>query len=61
MLCNSVLTPSQIVGINPETVTNTASTDFPGHWPGEDHAWNTDKFREVQPVQAQLYSLLTSC
>ncbi|KAK2774859.1 DNA-directed RNA polymerase core subunit rpc40 [Onygenales sp. PD_12] len=35
----------KIIGINPETVTNIAATDFPGHWPGEDHAWSIDKFR----------------
>lgn len=32
------------VGINDETVTNITSTDFPGHYPGEDAAWNIDKF-----------------
>lgn len=25
---------------------NQASTDFPGHWPGEDHEWDIDYFRE---------------
>ncbi|KAF9883284.1 DNA-directed RNA polymerase core subunit rpc40 [Aspergillus nanangensis] len=33
-----------IVDINPETVSNIPSTDFPGHWPGESHEWSLDKF-----------------
>lgn len=37
----------QIIGINAETVTNIPSTDFPGHWPGESHAWALDQFRRV--------------
>ena len=37
----------QIVGINAETVTNVTSTDFPGHYPGEDHSWNLQNFRKV--------------
>ncbi|KKY24919.1 putative dna-directed rna polymerase i and iii subunit [Phaeomoniella chlamydospora] len=41
----------RIVGINPETVTNTASTDFPGHWPGEDYAWDLEKFKENLKIQ----------
>lgn len=36
---------AQIVGINAETITNVTSTDFPGHYPGEDHAWDIDVFR----------------
>ncbi|KAF2132504.1 DNA-directed RNA polymeras-like proteines I and III subunit RPAC1 [Dothidotthia symphoricarpi CBS 119687] len=32
--------------IGPETVGNQASTDFPGHWPGENHEWDLDLFKE---------------
>ncbi|KAI2904045.1 hypothetical protein CBS63078_5680 [Aspergillus niger] len=46
------LVPSQeeldrrrIVDINPETVSNIPSTDFPGHWPGESHEWSLAKFK----------------
>ena len=39
------------VGINPETVTNITSTDFPGHHPGEDAAWSIDKFAQGLTVQ----------
>ncbi|WEW58860.1 DNA-directed RNA polymerase core subunit rpc40 [Emydomyces testavorans] len=35
----------KIIGINPETVTHISATDFPGHWPGENHAWSINKFR----------------
>ena len=41
----------KIVGINAETVTDVASTDFPGHWPGEDMAWDAAKFRKSFSVQ----------
>lgn len=37
----------QIVGVNAETVTNVTSTDFPGHYPGEDHAWDLNQFENV--------------
>ncbi|EKD19209.1 uncharacterized protein L3040_009351 [Drepanopeziza brunnea f. sp. 'multigermtubi'] len=36
----------RIVGINSETVTDITSTDFPGHYPGEDHSWDVKKFRK---------------
>ncbi|OCK84701.1 putative DNA-directed RNA polymerase I and III subunit Rpc40 [Lepidopterella palustris CBS 459.81] len=41
----------KIVGINAETVTNVTSTDFPGHWPGEDHSWDLEFFRSSFKVQ----------
>lgn len=41
----------KIVNINAETVTNITSTDFPGHHPGEDHAWSLSKFRKGLSVQ----------
>ncbi|KAI5279734.1 DNA-directed RNA polymerase core subunit rpc40, partial [Ascosphaera aggregata] len=37
----------KIVDINKETVTNIAATDFPGHWPGESHEWNIQKFKDA--------------
>ncbi|TVY20628.1 DNA-directed RNA polymerases I and III subunit RPAC1 [Lachnellula arida] len=33
--------------INAETVTNVTSTDFPGHWPGEDNSWSLPSFRKT--------------
>ena len=41
----------KVVGINSETVTNIYSTDFPGHHPGEDHAWSIRKFSQGLSVQ----------
>ncbi|KAK1829823.1 DNA-directed RNA polymerase [Podospora conica] len=35
----------KIISVNPENVSNVTATDFPGHWPGEDHAWDLDFFR----------------
>ncbi|AEO53856.1 hypothetical protein MYCTH_62866 [Thermothelomyces thermophilus ATCC 42464] len=35
----------KIVGIHEETVTNVSSTDYPGHYPGEDHSWDIEAFR----------------
>ncbi|OJD21200.1 hypothetical protein ACJ73_07461 [Blastomyces percursus] len=35
----------KVIGINAETVTNISSTDFPGHWPGENHEWSIDLFK----------------
>lgn len=40
----------QLVSIESEIVTNVSSTDFPGHWPGEDHAWDLDAFRKTFSV-----------
>ncbi|KAI0596627.1 DNA-directed RNA polymerase [Biscogniauxia sp. FL1348] len=40
-----------IVGINKETVTNTTSTDYPGNYPDEEHAWDKEYFRQNFRVQ----------
>lgn len=53
------------VGIGPERVTNVShvlivfviaheqvtSTDFPGHYPGEDHSWNLEHFQKTFRVK----------
>ena len=39
------------MGINKETITNTSSTDFPGHVPGEDAAFSIDQFRSSFTTQ----------
>jgi len=36
------------VGIHAERIANVSSTEFPGHYPGEDHSWNLDKFKKVR-------------
>jgi DNA-directed RNA polymerase I and III subunit RPAC1 len=40
--------PRRLVGIRAERVTDVSSRDFPGHYPGEDHSWSLEKFREVR-------------
>lgn len=42
--------PRKHVGITPERVTNVSSTDYPGHYPDEDHSWDLEKFKEVRGV-----------
>ncbi|KAI9732444.1 MAG: DNA-directed RNA polymerases I and III subunit RPAC1 [Cirrosporium novae-zelandiae] len=41
----------KIVGITPERVTHVSSTDYPGHYPGEDHSWNLSRFAENFQIQ----------
>ncbi|KAL7272601.1 DNA-directed RNA polymerase core subunit rpc40 [Rhizina undulata] len=41
----------RMVGVTAETVTNVTSTDFPGHWPGEDHSWSLDYFKQTFRVE----------
>lgn len=36
----------QIVGIHEETITNISSTEYPWNYPGEDHSWDIEKFRQ---------------
>lgn len=42
----------KVVNVNLETVTNTASTDFPEHYgPAQDDSWNLSRFRDNLKVQ----------
>ena len=50
---------TKIVGVNAETVTNVTSTDFPGHYPGENHEWSLEKFSQVHVFSALHHSFLT--
>ncbi|KAJ6606363.1 DNA-directed RNA polymerase [Mycena vulgaris] len=43
----------RLVGILAERVTDVSSRDFPGHYPGEDHSWSLEKFRENLTVKIQ--------
>ena len=47
-LPQSVFNPRRHVGVHAERVSDVASTEFPGHYPGEDHSWNLAKFKEVR-------------
>ncbi|KAJ7491189.1 DNA-directed RNA polymerase [Mycena latifolia] len=46
----------RLVGILAERVTDVSSRDFPGHYPGEDHSWSLEKFRENLTVKIQRVS-----
>ncbi|ROT37247.1 DNA-directed RNA polymerases I and III subunit RPAC1 [Sodiomyces alkalinus F11] len=39
------------IQINDETVTNISSTDFPGHYPGEDNSWSFETFKNTFRVE----------
>lgn len=39
------------VGIEIDRVTDVSSTDFPGHYPGEDNSWDVNKFRDQFFIQ----------
>jgi len=39
--------PRRLVRLGAERITNVSSTDFPGHYPDEDHAWDVQKQKEV--------------
>ncbi|PIL32975.1 hypothetical protein GSI_05093 [Ganoderma sinense ZZ0214-1] len=42
----SVFNPRRHVGVHAEHVSNVSNTEFPGHYPEEDHAWSLAKFKE---------------
>lgn len=49
----------QIVGVHAEHVSNISSTDYPGHFPGEDHRWDLEKFRKVCALDPALRASTT--
>ena len=36
----------RLVGVQAERVSNVSSSDFPGHYAGEDHPWNLKTFKK---------------
>ncbi|KAI0644789.1 insert subdomain of RNA polymerase alpha subunit [Trametes meyenii] len=46
----SAYNPRRHVGVHAERVSDVASTDFPGHYPGEDHSWSLARFKESLQV-----------
>ena len=40
--------PRRLVLVEPERVVHVSSTDYPGHYPGEDHSWNLERFKQVE-------------
>ena len=45
----SALNPRRHVGVHAERVSDVSSTEFPGHYPGEDLTWKLDEFKKVRP------------
>ncbi|TXT15850.1 hypothetical protein VHUM_00353 [Vanrija humicola] len=45
--------PRRHVQVLPERVGAVSNSEFPGHYPGEDHSWNLDKFKENLVVSLQ--------
>lgn len=54
-LPKSVYNPRRHVGVHAERVSDVSSTEYPGHYPGEDHSWNLEEFKKVSdPVTVRL-------
>ncbi|KAF9053420.1 DNA-directed RNA polymerase [Panaeolus papilionaceus] len=53
---STTFNPRRLVGIHAERVTDVSSTDFPGHYPGEDHSWDLEKFQKNLTVKVQRLS-----
>ena len=43
----SAYNPRRHVGVHAERISDVASTEFPGHYPGEDHSWSLARFKDV--------------
>jgi len=56
MALSSKYNPRVHVGLLEERVTNVSSTDFPGHYPDEDHSWDLAKFKKKLQVKIQKLS-----
>ncbi|KAJ3489815.1 hypothetical protein NLI96_g1853 [Meripilus lineatus] len=48
--------PRKHVGVHFEHVSNVSNTEYPGHYPGEDHSWNLGKFKQGLRVVVQRVS-----
>ncbi|KAK7463709.1 DNA-directed RNA polymerase core subunit rpc40 [Stygiomarasmius scandens] len=48
--------PRRLVGVTAERATHVSSTDFPGHYPNEDHSWNLSQFRQNLKAEVQRLS-----
>lgn len=49
----------RLVGVHREHVSNVSSTDFPGHYPGEDHSFSLDRFKSALRVHVTRLSQLS--
>ncbi|KAJ8583209.1 hypothetical protein M405DRAFT_875982, partial [Rhizopogon salebrosus TDB-379] len=48
--------PRKHVGVHAERVSHVSSTDFPGHYPNEDHSWDLEKFSKGLTVKIERLS-----
>ncbi|KAI6046477.1 DNA-directed RNA polymerase [Pisolithus marmoratus] len=48
--------PRKHVAVNPERVSYTSSTDYPGHFADEDHSWNLAEFKKRLAVRVERLS-----
>ncbi|GJE94214.1 DNA-directed RNA polymerase, alpha subunit [Phanerochaete sordida] len=55
-LSKSLLNPRRHVGVHAERVSDVSSTEYPGHYPNEDHSWDLEKFKEDLQVKVQRLS-----
>lgn len=55
----SVFNPRRHVGVNLERVTDVTNTEYPGHYPDEDHSWDLAKFKQVGNVNRLAWRTLT--
>ncbi|KAG7088813.1 hypothetical protein E1B28_012773 [Marasmius oreades] len=51
MSSSTDINPRRLVGITAERATNVSNAEFPGHYPGEDHSWDLQKFYENTTVR----------
>ncbi|KAI0933608.1 hypothetical protein AcW1_005394 [Taiwanofungus camphoratus] len=55
-LPQSAYNPRRHVGVHAERVSDVSSTEYPGHYPDEDHSWDLDKFRQNLRVEIKRLS-----
>ncbi|KAH9941435.1 insert subdomain of RNA polymerase alpha subunit [Amylocystis lapponica] len=55
-LPQSVYNPRRHVGIHAERVSAVTSTEYPGHYPDEDHSWDLEKFKKNLQVSIKRLS-----
>lgn len=50
--------PSELIRAD-QSRSQVAGSEFPGHYPGEDHSWNLQKFKEVSRTRCPVYSVIS--
>ncbi|OSX61381.1 hypothetical protein POSPLADRAFT_1057137 [Postia placenta MAD-698-R-SB12] len=52
----SVFNPRRHVNVQPERVSDVSNTEYPGHYPDEDHSWDLQKFKQTLNVEVKRLS-----